>query len=49
MLNKPWLEKNSHYLTEKSRQLLLNIDSSVTERLIQSQDTPSKRNRKRWK
>ena len=37
--NKPRLEKNSYYLIEKSKQLLLNVDDHMTELLIQSQDT----------
>ena len=40
--NKPRLEKNPYYLTEKSKQLLLNADGDMTEPLIQSQDTPTK-------
>ena len=40
--NKPRLEKNSYCLTEKSKQLLLNVDGDMTEPLIQSQDTPTK-------
>ena len=40
--NKPRQEKNSDYLTEKSKQLLLNVDGDMTEPLIQSQDTPTK-------
>ena len=40
--NKPRLEKNSCYLTEKSKQLPLNVDDDITEPLIQSQDTPTK-------
>ena len=39
--NKPRLEKNSYYLTEKSKQLL-NVDGDMTEPLIQSQDTSTK-------
>ena len=39
--NKPRLEKNSYYLTEKSKQLLLNVHGDITEPLIQSQDTPT--------
>ena len=40
--NKPRLEKNSYYLNEKNKQLLLNLDGDMTEPLIQSQDTPTK-------
>ena len=40
--NKPRLEKNSYYLTEKSKQLLLNVDDDITEPSIQSLDTPTK-------
>ena len=40
--NKPRLEKNSYYLTEKSKQLLLNVDGDITEPSIQAQDTPTK-------
>ena len=40
--NKPRLEKNVHHLTEKSKQLLLNVDGDITEPSIQSQDTPTK-------
>ena len=40
--NKPRLEKNSYYLTEKSKQLLFNVDCNMSEPLIQSQDTPTK-------
>ena len=40
--NKPRLEKYSYGLTEKSKQLLLNIDGDIIEPLIQSQNTPSK-------
>ena len=34
--------KNCYYLTEKSKQLQLNVDDDITETLIQLQDTPTK-------
>lgn len=34
--------KNYYYLTEKSKQLQLNVDDDITETLIQLQDTPTK-------
>ena len=34
--------KNYYYLTEKSKQLQLNVDDDITETLIQLQETPTK-------
>ena len=36
------LKKNSYCLTQKSKQLLLNVDGDITAPSIQSQDTPTK-------
>ena len=39
---KKYVKKSSYYLTEKSKQLLLNAYGDVIEHSIQSQDTPTK-------